>query len=459
MKHDRHIAKREAATLEAPVREARNLAGRLGLDPYPVRYWVVDPSQSDADISQRGIVKKFVSPSAPIIFTLSGQLHHEEGKKILADADLGFLKNRIVMEVNFDNLDAHKRNLVFSSTRGQAAEGEEYAHVRNKLQQTFESDKPLQDLADYYEEQVRKGSETDDDATDELGNLMQSMDIGGDTEGDDLPGADGDNTDDDYSGNETPEEREPYEPEPVDPLHDEPDRLDIVNQDDPIHVRQGGTFTAHLEVDAIDKFDRRPGVEYEVIPSRDAGVALTETHQSALESGHKYITFAVDEDVDIGATGQLSVRVTWGDGETRSDTRDLVIAEPIEQSPTKQSQGAKPPKVVGIGEVGDGPFSYGDESVVEYVPKDGEQDIVYVAMYNKHVQKVLENVNHSENNYKRYTRLYKAHMAFYAVQREAQLTDEEAESQSEEARNAELNWFANTLIHSIAKEVDPSELI
>ena len=38
----RRVARAEADSLEEPVAEAAALARKLGLDPYPVNYWVVD---------------------------------------------------------------------------------------------------------------------------------------------------------------------------------------------------------------------------------------------------------------------------------------------------------------------------------------------------------------------------------------------------------------------------------
>jgi spore cortex formation protein SpoVR/YcgB (stage V sporulation) len=59
MKDDRLDAKREAATLEEPATEARNLAERLGLAPYPVRYWVVDHDEMNELIAYGGFQQRY----------------------------------------------------------------------------------------------------------------------------------------------------------------------------------------------------------------------------------------------------------------------------------------------------------------------------------------------------------------------------------------------------------------
>ena len=59
MRDDRLEAKRTAATLDEPAAEARNLAERLGLDPYPVRYWVVDHDEMNELIAYGGFQRRY----------------------------------------------------------------------------------------------------------------------------------------------------------------------------------------------------------------------------------------------------------------------------------------------------------------------------------------------------------------------------------------------------------------
>ena len=56
---DRLDARREAARLEEPVREAAALARRLGLDPYPVNYWIVDHDEMNELIAYDGFQRRY----------------------------------------------------------------------------------------------------------------------------------------------------------------------------------------------------------------------------------------------------------------------------------------------------------------------------------------------------------------------------------------------------------------
>src|SRR6056297_516634 len=59
MRDNRLDAKREAATLDEPATEARNLAERLGLAPYPVRYGVVDYDEINDLIAYGGFQQRY----------------------------------------------------------------------------------------------------------------------------------------------------------------------------------------------------------------------------------------------------------------------------------------------------------------------------------------------------------------------------------------------------------------
>ncbi len=59
MRDDRLESKREAETLDEPATEARALAERLGLDPYPVRYWVVGHDEMNELIAYGGFQRRY----------------------------------------------------------------------------------------------------------------------------------------------------------------------------------------------------------------------------------------------------------------------------------------------------------------------------------------------------------------------------------------------------------------
>ncbi|WP_338742406.1 SpoVR family protein [Haloplanus salilacus] len=59
MRDDRVDARREATRLTEPVEEAANLARKLGLDPYPVNYWIVDHDEMNELIAYGGFQERY----------------------------------------------------------------------------------------------------------------------------------------------------------------------------------------------------------------------------------------------------------------------------------------------------------------------------------------------------------------------------------------------------------------
>ena len=59
MRDDRVESKRAAESLDESAAEARALAERLGLEPYPVRYWVVDHDEMNELIAYGGFQRRY----------------------------------------------------------------------------------------------------------------------------------------------------------------------------------------------------------------------------------------------------------------------------------------------------------------------------------------------------------------------------------------------------------------
>ncbi|AZH26283.1 SpoVR family protein [Haloplanus aerogenes] len=59
MRDDRIGARKEATRLTEPVEEAGNLARKLGLDPYPVNYWIVDHDEMNELIAYGGFQRRY----------------------------------------------------------------------------------------------------------------------------------------------------------------------------------------------------------------------------------------------------------------------------------------------------------------------------------------------------------------------------------------------------------------
>lgn len=433
-----------------------------------LRWWAIDPDQSGQDDRKRDIVKRFVDPSNPLVWTLSGQVHHEESKAPLeqTESGMGYLKDRIIVEVNVDSIDERHRSKVFSSTRDSAMKSEVYDHIFECLVQRFEGDYQLEELNDHYHEKARSGGNTSEEANDDLSDLMSTFDIeADDVPGLDVPGSTGLATDGNGAGGGGSDGspgvgRDPYVPEPVDNRQNEPTWMEIANPEakngDPVPVRQGGSFSLHLRLNAVDQFDERDDVEFRATVAGKTDAFLERSARRRLQNGHTYLVFDVDDQVDVGSAGTVTVQLTW-DNEKKTDSTAIEIEPPIEQEPgNEEKTGSVAPEIIPQEDVDNTPFNFGRESVVKYVENgDDEQDEVHVALFNENIKPILNNVTRSERTLNRYTREYMAHIAFEATMEHH---DDEIEMPDEEVQHRYHTRSAITLMQAIAKNVDPEDL-
>lgn len=418
-----------------------------------VRWWVIDPEQSEQDDTKRAIVGRFADPTYPVVWTRSGQVHNEGRKRDLFDnrsaVDLGFLKDRIVLEVNADTLPSNVQESIFSSTRDRVLETEEYDDVFDAIAGGLGADPELDRLNEHYHQRALDGSESAEQANDDLSDLMSQFDV----EANDLPGTD-------VPSGSGPAEGEGrggspggggYEPDPVDNLKPEPTWLEVANDGNPVTVRQGGTFTLHLRTDAEDRFeDHDP--EFETIVSRGVGGALQRQGRRELKSGHTYVTFDIDG-ASVGDDGSVTAELHWSDGELEAQV-EVEVVEPIESGDDGGAGGSVSPKIIAQEDAEDAPFNFGSESVVKYVENQNSQDEVHIALFNENIEPILEEVDQSGRTLNRYTREYMAHIAF----KTAMEHHSDVEWSNEELRNRTRNQTAVALMQAIAKNVDPSEL-
>ena len=92
--------------------------GTIGLE-----YWVLDENLSEKKYDP---IIAYVDNKKINLFTLNGQTHAEFSVSLIkTEAGLPFLKNRLIVHVDCNNLNAAKRNL-FSSNREDIRKNDEY---------------------------------------------------------------------------------------------------------------------------------------------------------------------------------------------------------------------------------------------------------------------------------------------------------------------------------------------
>jgi hypothetical protein len=111
--------------------------GEIGL--LGIEYWVLLPAE------KVGIpIAAYVDHKKPIILSINGQNQSEISVLLIRkDAELPYLKSRLICHVNCDNLTAEAKRALFASTREQAKEGYILDRIKDEIAVALKSDDEL----------------------------------------------------------------------------------------------------------------------------------------------------------------------------------------------------------------------------------------------------------------------------------------------------------------------------
>lgn len=409
-----------------------------------VKYWVLEDVDS---------VSQFVEKTEPVVFTLHGQKHHAESKQFLKQTGYTFLKDRLIVEVNCDDLSQEGKR-VFSSTRDRASEGREYRTIINRLSETLENDEELERLNQEFKDRAlnEASSEQEEKAKDLLAELLYEPEVATQgevkTDGGDGSGGDG--------GNGGGGSRDP-----VKPRHNYPTFVEIDNSHDPLRAQQGRTMRVRVKTDAADDYETLDRGEITIGWDDVLDEALTYRSETALSEGWKVFQIEVAEDADVGVSGEIKVAAEWPAGR-ETDTRAATVVEPVEQSGGgTQRAGLQAPEIRQVYEEQDEVRQTvgltEDDSVVEYTPDDDGPGEVFVAMFNENIQPIRE-TNETEGIIERYDRQYAAYIAYFEVMRQQELEENGVEEPAPGYVKREKNRTATMLMRSISEGLNPEEL-
>lgn len=408
-----------------------------------LKYWVLEDTDA---------VSQFVDKTEPIVFTLHGQKHHSEPKRIFKRTNHTFLKDRIIIEIDCEKL-SQKGKRIFSSTRDRASEGIEYRKIKERVIQSLKDDEKLEELDEKFKQDAlsESSSEQEERAKDLLADLLQQPDpseVGdavADGSGDGGGGGGG-------SGGRSSRD-------PVSPLHDEPTFIEIDNASDPIEAKRGRTLRIRVKVDAVQEFDVLDEGEIR-IEINDLDQPVEYRNETTLEDGWKTFQFEVGEDSDVGENGQIKAVVEWEEGYL-DDTRDVIIIEPSKTNTGGQASELDAPDIIQVNEddeVKRSSLGWGDrdDAVVDYHPGDEDAGEMFVAMFNEGIQPIRE-TNDTEGTVEQYDQQYAAYISYFEMMRHQEMEEQDSDP-PEEYVNNEKNRAAKMLIRSISEGMSPEEL-
>lgn len=401
-----------------------------------IKYWV---------LNDRDAVDQFTNPTEPIVFTLHGQRHHSEGKRYFKDGTgFNFLKDRIVVEVNCDDLEKAGRR-AFTSDREAMSESGEGRVIRQKVIEALAEDDQLEELNESYKRKAIRETSSDQEerAKDLLADLLQNPKQGdkeeapaeGGEEGEAEPVANGGRKGEDDDG--------PGE------LHDYPTYVKIVNKQEPIPAKQGRTLRVEIEADADWRFEELERGEI-TLDLTDVD-ALTYERETSLDDGRKYIYASVDEDADVGETGVITAVAQWKNGR-HEDDRTVEITEPPSTSPSGGRGELQSPEITAVSQDNNS-LGWDETDVVEFHPDEGDAGRVYVSMFNENIQPILEDIP-TESTAEQRKSEYQGYMAYYEVMRENETQGAGADIDQQYVKQ-EQNRVAKVLMRQIIDGMTP----
>lgn len=400
-----------------------------------IKYWV---------LNDRNAVEQFADPTEPIVFTLDGQRHHTESKRYFKDGTgFNFLKDRIIVEVNCEDL-SHSGKRAFTSDRESMADSDQGRKIRRKVIEALSEDDQLETLNEEYKHKAIRetSSEQEERAKDLLADLLQNPKQGDE---DEAPAEGGDEEDIEL----THDNGDGDEDEGPDELHDYPTYIEIVNKQDPIPAKQGRTLRVEVEVDADWKFEEleRGDITLDLTDFD----ALTYDRETALEDGRKYIYASVDDDAEVDETGVITAVAEWENGRYE-DERTVEIVEPPKGSSTGGSGELQSPEITQVTEDNNS-LGWDETDVVEFHPDEGDTGRVYVSMFNENIEPVLEGIP-TEDTARQRKSEYTGYMAYYEVMRETETQESGAEIDEDYVKQ-EQNRVAKVLMRQIVDGMTP----
>lgn len=418
-----------------------------------IEYWVLAQPAPEKDKKAKIPTSAFIDPRKPIILTHNGQNQGEMSALLIRkDADLPYLRYRIICHINTDRLSPESKRKLFSSTREQSREGFTLKKIQEELIRALKADDELTRLNE--EARERSLRDQDESVKQEMrkqvakllriaGAALQEVE-GGKTKG---------------VGEGRPiHKRTRAKPEPITPV-DPPTYLRIVwDKDKDIPLFPGQRRYVRLETDANSTY----GDKINVVLGDD----LTLFGKSPLQGGRMRVGIECKQEVMRGAQGSMRVELYRPGLQALAAEKAYIIVDP--PKPKEEQHQATVPdfNVIEVSGPEDENWEYvcdnmEDDSVSRHASgaemNAGVLDVYFSAAFPRY-RTELKRFEQSEPALAAsFKERYKLWIAVHALLMEQSKKDEDTENLSEDAVK-ELNRQERCRLASIAAMVAAQEV-
>lgn len=300
--------------------------GSIGLE-----YWVLKQS-----LKKYEPIKAYVDDKRPILFTLNGQTHAEfSGAIIRSDAELPFLRNRLVVHVDCNNLTPLAKRNLFSSTREDIRKNQISKMILEEIVKSLKSDDELRLLNEEAKDITiqRKDEGTERVIQKEVAKLLHFYDFnatvsGGGTKTFEIPKEI--TTVVPTAGSHTHRLTKKIE------LHDPPTYLKILNKS-PVEFYPEQRHYMRIETDAMSSYHNAEDTRSSKFNIIINGQGLTLSGTTPLNDGRMRIILDCDKNTVIGTEGQVTIELhRYGAPTITDQTNYKIVERPLVKSSKRE---------------------------------------------------------------------------------------------------------------------------
>lgn len=364
-----------------------------------IYYWVLNTKGENP----RDRIKHYTQPSYPIIITFNGQKQGVISNGLIKnDLKLPFLDRYIIVQIEADNMDNDAKRQLFSSTRESLRDTSVLEELRKLTIDTLLEDDELYRLD--RERKQRYFTQEDTQVLDKLrkrlakriNSFLKSSGSGNSVTAT--------KTSETVNTDKLPEI----------PVEDPPTFFEVISKS-PKEVYRNKTFSIKFKTDAHPNYFAHAETFVAFIEPQSFGMF---TGTARVVDGYGMAYFKVNEETELGETGQITLEIRPPRQKSLSSSIEVVTVENPEDSDPEGDGKNKTPNIqVEFVYQNDGYYTDNnwDETSVAEVLDDQDGVVIYVSAENRNLTKLVARAQrHNEIAVDNIKNKYLEHISFYA---------------------------------------------
>ncbi len=371
-----------------------------------INYWCLNPvAEPGEKINWRERIKAYVSGNHAVFITLNGQRHGVETSTFLRDnVGLGYSYDRIIVQVDCDNLSNMAKKDLTSSTREGLTEGDMKDRLFEEVANHLKDDRNIRAFEKEQMDQIISTSTIQE--TTKIRKLVGRYILQNKELSDLLFRSSNDITDGEKEKTKKPEtipdeneSEEKFQDDDITPdelqipeLKEIPSFLNIANKKDPIPIEKGGTTLIRLETDVVDSYLENDN--FSRLKFTTNKNLFKEKSHSKLRNGKLSFNIYCPTTVRISTKDRIKFELEVKNQDSVTVERDIICIEPQKKKKIKHDVKLPEPNIIAIDHTKAQWKSrnYDENSVGEIFFSERESAIL-ISTENSHLKAALKKVD------------------------------------------------------------------